>query len=84
MGSARRFGKMVEIFYDKQIMVEFVSAVDIEELFEHVETKNLLESQILGESVDSIASPLAASSVDEAIRSIERCVSRLSQAKKKC
>ena len=80
LGPARRFGKLVEILYDKKINVEFVSSIQVNNLFESTNVQELIDEGYLGESLNSVASSLAASSVDEGLRSIERCLSRLSQA----
>ena len=80
LGPARRFGKLVEILYDKKINVEFVSSIEVKNLFEKSKVEDLMNKGLIGENLNSVASPLAASSVDEGFRSIERCLSRLSQA----
>ena len=82
LGSARRFGKLVEILYDKKTNVEFVSSVDISDLFEKSSTEDLIAKGFVGEAKESVASPLAAAAVDEGFRSLDRCFSRLAQAVK--
>ena len=75
---ARRFCKLVEVLYDQKSIVKFISAYSVQELFDNIELSENLENA-LGESVDSLASSLASSAVIEAIRSIERCISRLKE-----
>ncbi len=81
-GPARRFGKLVEILYDKKVNVEFVSPIHVKNLFEISQVEDFVTQGLIGENLNSVASPLAVSSVHEGFRSIERCVSRLAQAAK--
>jgi cell division protein ZapE len=82
---ARRFAKLVETLYDRQCAVEWISAVATpDELFSNFNSTTsatLKEEGLLGESVNAVATPLASSAVDEAVRGIARCVSRLREAR---
>lgn len=83
LNRARRFCKLVEILYDAQIPVRFVCNEEkgLHQLFANIQTsEGLKASGVLGETAQAAASPLAASAVDEGIRSIDRVVSRLRQA----
>lgn len=82
---ARRFAKLVETLYDQQCAVEWISAVATpDKLFSNINSTTsamLKEEGLLGESVNAVATPLASSAVDEAVRGIVRCVSRLREAR---
>jgi len=81
LGPARRFGKLVEILYDQQCDVIFLSNFEVDEIFSNIrDTTHLSSAGLVGESVGSQASSLASSAVDEGVKSIERCVSRLYEA----
>ena len=81
LSSARRFCKLIEVLYDQRCRVIVASDLTPEALFHAVTGREELESKgIVGESGDALASSLAASAVDEAIRAIQRCTSRLTEA----
>lgn len=82
LSRARRFGKLIEVLYDKGCKLCVESELTIENIFQEVSSGSSLESVgAVGESSDAIASPLAMASVDEAVRSLDRCVSRLRQCR---
>ena len=74
LGPTRRFCKLIEILYDEQVQLTLVSPVErIEDLFS-------LTNLVVTDESGSLASSLAQSTVGEALRAIQRCTSRLSQA----
>ena len=77
---ARRFTKFVETIYDQNCSVQFRSTVTVDDLFRNVSVDDL--GNVVGDTVDSLASSLANGAVNEGIRSIDRCVSRLKEGQK--
>jgi predicted ATPase len=80
LDNARRFCKIVELLYDNHCDVVFESNVSVGELFEKLDGADVLENGLVGDTVDAKASSLASSTVSEALRGIERCISRLWEA----
>ena len=70
LGSARRFGKLIEVLYDRGVELELEGAIDPCEIFS--ELRNLEESEIEGK-----ASSLAESAIQEALGAVRRARSRL-------
>ena len=82
LSRARRFGKLIEVLYDKGCKLRVESQLTIGDIFQDVSSSTSLESAgAVGESIDALASPLAIAAVDEAVRSLDRCVSRLRQCR---
>jgi len=81
LGPARRFGKLIEVLYDQECRLAITSVVRREELFRKITREELDRTGAVGDSSDSLASNLASSAVDEALRAVSRCVSRLSECR---
>ena len=79
MGSARRFGKFVEIFYDKKIELYILADAPSEELFSEImETETSLDE----EGAKKLGMELSAgSTIGEAKEAAKRAISRLRQLK---
>jgi predicted ATPase len=81
LGSARRFVKLIEVLYDKNVSVviicsEFTPTSVFDEIYR---VEKLIETGSIGAGPHSLASPLSLPAVSEAILSIARCRSRLEQ-----
>jgi cell division protein ZapE len=76
LGRARRFGKLIEVLYDAKVKLEILTEKDHpSELFVSLSYSNKEEE----DKKQARASPLAHSAIDEAEKSINRCISRLRQ-----
>ncbi len=70
LGSARRFGKLIEVLYDRGVELELEGSADPRDIFSDL--RNLEESELEGK-----ASTLAESAIQEALGAVRRARSRL-------
>jgi predicted ATPase len=78
LSTGRKFGKFIEVLYDEKCMVQIESKFSVQELFSEIFRDRQNLTKLVGETSDALASSLASSNVDEAYRSLDRCISRLS------